>query len=52
MMMKILCMKTPPNKSKETRDLAIEQKVQGNWEKCEELMEEALRMIRKPYPTE
>tara|TARA_A200000159_G_C7285075_1_gene323202 strand:+ start:113 stop:397 length:285 start_codon:yes stop_codon:yes gene_type:complete len=40
------------NKSKETRDLAIEQKVQGNWEKCEELMEEALRMIRKPYPSE
>ena len=38
--------------SKQTRDLAIEERVQGNVEKCEELMEEALRMIRKPYPTE
>ena len=41
--------------SLQTRDQAIEQKVQGNWEKCEELMEEALRMIRKTggeYPTE
>ena len=38
--------------SKQTRDQAIEERVQGNWEKCEELMEEALRMIRKPYPTE
>ena len=27
--------------SLQTRDQAIEQKVQGNWEKCEELMEEA-----------
>ena len=39
-------------KSKQTRDQAIEERVQGNWEKCEELMEEALRMIRKPYPSE
>tara|TARA_B100000965_G_scaffold399229_1_gene418782 strand:+ start:131 stop:406 length:276 start_codon:yes stop_codon:yes gene_type:complete len=38
--------------SKDTRDLAISERVQGNIEKCEELMEEALRMIRKPYPTE
>ena len=38
--------------SKDMRDLAISQRVQGNTEKCEELMEEALRMIRKPYPTE
>ena len=41
--------------SKATRDEAVEQKTQGNWEKCEELMEEALRMIRKTggeYPTE
>jgi hypothetical protein len=38
--------------SKQTRDQAIEERVQGNWEKCEELMEEALRMIRKPYPSE
>lgn len=41
--------------SKATRNEAVEQKTQGNWEKCEELMEEALRMIRKTggeYPTE
>ena len=38
--------------SKDMRDKAIAQRVQGNIEKCEELMEEALRMIRKPYPTE
>ena len=38
--------------SKDMRDKAIAQRVQGNTEKCEELMEEALRMIRKPYPTE
>ncbi len=38
--------------SKAMRDKAIAERVQGNTEKCEEYMEEALRMIRKPYPTE
>ncbi len=38
--------------SKDMRDKAIAERVQGNTEKCEEYMEEALRMIRKPYPTE
>ena len=38
--------------SKAMRDKAVEQRTMGNWEKCEELFEEALRMIRKPYPTE
>ena len=38
--------------SKVVRDKAVEQRTMGNWEKCEELFEEALRMIRKPYPTE
>ena len=38
--------------SKAMRDKAIAERVQGNTEKCEEYMEEALRMIRKPYVTE
>jgi hypothetical protein len=38
--------------SQEWRKKAIEERVMGNTEKCEEYMEEALRMIRKPYPTE
>ena len=31
---------------------AMGKKVTGKTEECETLMEEALRMIRKPYPTE
>ena len=38
--------------SKDTQVKAVEQRVLGNWQACEELMEEALRAIRKPYPTE
>ena len=38
--------------SLEMRDKAVAEKTQGNIDKCEELFEEALRMIRKPYPTE
>lgn len=34
------------------RDDAIQQRVMGNAAECEDLFEEALRMIRKPYPTE
>ena len=33
--------------SKATRDEAVEQKTQGNREKSQELMQQALRMIRK-----
>ena len=38
--------------SLEMRDKAVAEKTQGNIDMCEELFEEALRMIRKPYPTE
>ena len=38
--------------SKDTQVKAVEQRVKGNWKECEDLMEEALRAIRKPYPTE
>ena len=48
----------PPNvrsRAQQWRNRAVEQNVQRNVEKCEEYMEEALRMIRKTdgeYPTE
>ena len=41
--------------SKATQQKAVEARVTGDWEACETLMEEALRMIRKTdgeYPTE
>ena len=41
--------------SQQWRNRAVEQNVQHNVEKCEEYLEEALRMIRKTngeYPTE
>ena len=38
--------------SMDTQVKAVEQRVLGNWKECEDLMEEALRAIRKPYPTE
>ncbi len=38
--------------SKAMRDKANARRMVGKWAECEELMEEALRMIRKPYPTE
>jgi len=38
--------------SQQWRAKAVEQNVQRKVEKCEEYLEEALRMIRKPYPTE
>jgi hypothetical protein len=43
------------NESKATQSEAMAANVQGDWEKCEELMAEALRMIKKTageYPTE
>ena len=43
------------NESKATQAEAMAANVQGDWEKCEELMVEALRMIKKTageYPTE
>ena len=43
------------NESKATQAEAMASNVQGDWEKCEELMAEALRMIKKTageYPTE
>ena len=38
--------------SQQWRAKAVEQNVQRKVEKCEEYLEEALRMISKPYPTE
>ncbi len=38
--------------SKVVQSQAMGKKVTGRTEECETLMEEALRMIRKPYPTE
>ena len=43
------------NESKATQAEAMAANVQGDWERCEELMVEALRMIKKTageYPTE
>ena len=43
------------NESKATQAEAMAANVQGDWAKCEELMVEALRMIKKTageYPTE
>ena len=43
------------NESKATQAEAMAANVQGDWAKCEELMAEALRMIKKTageYPTE
>jgi hypothetical protein len=43
------------DESQQWRNRAVEQNVQRNVEKCEEYLEEALRMIRKTngeYPTE
>lgn len=34
------------------RNKAVEMRVMGDTAKCEEYLEEALRMIRRPYPTE
>ena len=38
--------------SKDTQVKAVEQRLKGNWAECETLVEEAIRAIRKPYPTE
>ena len=38
--------------SKVVQSQAMGKKVTGKTDECETLMEEALRMIRKPYPTE
>ncbi len=43
------------HESKAMQSKAIGERVTGDWAKCEEYMEEALRMIRKTdgeYPTE
>lgn len=38
--------------SKRMQSEAVGYRVTGDQERCEEYMEEALRAIRKPYPTE
>ena len=38
--------------SKENYGKAIGKRLSGKYAECEAFIEEALRMIRKPYPTE
>ena len=40
------------SQSKENYERAIGKKLAAKPEECEAFIEEALRMIRKPYPTE
>jgi len=40
------------DQSQAWRNKAVEMRIMGSNDKCEEYLEEALRMIRRPYPSE